>query len=235
MNIEIENRTETARSYAAERARGLYNVAPEDGAVFKLQAEVPIEETGWQIGVVVGPSGSGKSSMGQALTGEGWPEWRGGRWPKDAPIIEALGSKDFAKATAALAAVGLGSVPSWLRPHRVLSNGECFRADMAALLLKGPKRVWLDEFTSVLDRRVAQVGAGAFAKAWRRQEGRQVVLLTPHYDILEWVQPDWVLNTGAEQRLEGSRAELARGCLQSGAALGRSGVKRGECVGTVTF
>lgn len=65
--------------------------------------------------------------------------------------------------TAALSAVGLGSVPSWLRPYSVLSNGERFRADMARLICEAPVKVVVDEFTSPLDRQVARFGALAFA------------------------------------------------------------------------
>jgi ABC-type lipoprotein export system ATPase subunit len=197
MDIQIEQSIPTAAGYAAERTRGLYNVDADDGSTFRLSAQIPIEDTDWQIGVVVGPSGSGKSSIGRALHDHGWAEWTGGGWSKTDPIIEVLGSDDYAKATAALSAVGLGSVPSWLRPYHVLSTGESFRADMAALLLDDATDVYIDEFTSVLDRRVAQVAAGAFAKTWRRKKGRRIVLLTCHYDVLEWLQPDWVLDTAS--------------------------------------
>ena len=67
--------------------------------------------------------------------------------------------------TSALSAVGLGSVPSWLRPFSVLSNGEQFRAGLARLLLSDEKAVVLDEFTSVIDRQVARIASGAFQKA----------------------------------------------------------------------
>lgn len=185
------------RSYAAERTRGLYNVDANDGSQFGLEVDLPLDRDGWQVGMIVGPSGSGKSSIVRELVdGEGWKEWTGGRWSKEKPIIEVLGGKDYAKATAALSAVGLGSVPSWLRPHQVLSTGEAFRADMAKLLLGtgNGDRVVLDEFTSVLDRQVAQVAAGAFAKSWRRGD-RQIILVTCHYDVLDWVQPDWWIDT----------------------------------------
>lgn len=208
MRIEIDQEVPRYKSYAAERARGLYNVDAEDGGRFQLDVELPAEEgpESWKIGVVVGPSGTGKSSIARALSDEGYKIWTGGRWSKDKPIIEVLGDKDFAKATGGLASVGLGSVPSWLRPHHVLSTGEQFRADMAKLLMSGEKRVTLDEFTSVLDRQVAQVAAGAFAKGWRRGE-RQIVLVTCHYDILEWVDPDWVVDTAGGEKLaaEGER------------------------------
>lgn len=208
MKITVDQQVPVYQSYAAERTRGLYNVDADDGSRFRLEADVPAERDDWQIGVVVGPSGSGKTSIARALAEHGWNEWDSSDWT-DEPVIECLSraAGGYAKATAALAAVGLGSVPSWLRPFGVLSNGEQFRANLALLLVASDQYgrvgegenervgVFIDEFSSVLDRQVAKVGAGAFAKAWRRQFGRQVVLITPHYDILEWVQPDWWLDT----------------------------------------
>ena len=102
----------------------------------------------------------------------------------------------FDDVTAALASVGLGTVPSWLRPYHALSNGERFRANLARLICEAPAFAVLDEFSSVVDRQIAQIGAGAFAKSWRRIAGRpQTVLLSCHYDILDWIQPDWVFDT----------------------------------------
>lgn len=192
--IRVDQEVPQFESYAAERTRGLYNVAPSDGSRFKLDALLPIDERDWQIGMIVGPSGSGKSSLVRRLETKGFVEWTG-IWPDNEPIIETLSKTSYEKGTAALATVGLGSVPSWLRPHAVLSTGEKFRADMAQLLLSGTKNAVLDEFTSVLDRQVAQVGSGAFAKSWRRKKGRRIVLVGCHYDILDWVQPDWWIDT----------------------------------------
>jgi GNAT superfamily N-acetyltransferase len=56
----------------------------------------------------------------------------------------------------------------------------------------------VDEFSSVVDRQIAKIGAGAFAKAWRRTGG-QAVLLSCHYDILDWLGPDWVFDTASGQ------------------------------------
>lgn len=213
MKVEIDQSVDVEPTYAVQRARSLYNVTDGQDLRFQMEADLPIEESDWRIGVVVGPSGSGKTSIGRALSGEGWHEWNP-KWD-DRPVLEAIhgnGKADFARATGAMSAVGLGSVPSWLRPHKVLSNGERFRADMARLLLAGPDQVWIDEFTSVLDRQVAKVGAGAFAKAWRKHKGGgRLVLLTPHYDVLDWLQPDWVFDTA-----DGGR--LTRGWLQPAAA-----------------
>jgi hypothetical protein len=99
-------------------------------------------------------------------------------------------------------------VPSWLRPYAVLSNGERFRADLARIVCEAPARIVIDEFTSVVDRQIARVGAMAFARAWRRTGG-QAVLLSCHYDILKWVEPDWVYDS-RQGRFLGGRERWKR-------------------------
>ncbi len=193
MKIAIRHACVDSDSYRAARVKSLFNV--DAGNTFVLDAELPIEGWDWKIGLVVGPSGSGKSSLGARIWG---PRvlWRGGCWPKNAPIIDAIAPGGrFDAVTSALAAVGLGSVPSWLRPYRVLSTGERFRAELARIIAEAPRHIVVDEFTSVVDRQIARVGALAFQKAWRRAPG-QCVLLSCHYDIVRWLEPDWVFDTG---------------------------------------
>lgn len=199
MKLTISHRCSDFNSYRAERVKSLFNV--ETGANFTLEAELDVESAPWQIGVIVGPSGSGKTSLGRALWG---PQalWAPA-WPADTPVIDAITpAGSFDDVTAALSSVGLGSVPTWLRPFPVLSNGEQFRANLARLIAEAPAQVVLDEFSSVVDRQIAQIGAGAFAKAWRRTQGR-AVLLSCHYDVLDWLQPDWVFDTATGQFLRG--------------------------------
>lgn len=192
MRVEVDNRCPDFDGYRSARTKSLFNVA--DGSRFTLSAELPID-TGepWSIGLVVGPSGSGKTSIGRQIFG---PQAVAAfEWPDDRPIVEAIApAGSYDQVTAALSAVGLGSVPAWLRPYGVLSNGERFRADLARVLCERPATVVLDEFTSVVDRQIAKIGALAFAKAWRRTGGK-AVLLSCHYDILDWVQPDWTFDT----------------------------------------
>ncbi|MBN3779904.1 ABC transporter ATP-binding protein [Burkholderia sp. Ac-20345] len=192
MKFQIRHRCPDPRSYRAARVKSLFNV--DDGSRFELDAELPIDDDGWQIGVVVGPSGSGKTSIGRQIGPIYAPEW-----PARKPIVDAIAPRgEFDAVTASLSAVGLGSVPTWLRPFGVLSNGEQFRAMLARLVCEAPPIAVVDEFSSVVDRQIARIGAGAFAKAWRRTGGR-VVLLSCHYDILDWLQPDWVFDTATGQ------------------------------------
>jgi GNAT superfamily N-acetyltransferase len=192
VKIDVHNSCADFNTYRAARVKSLFNA--ESGAHFDLEADLPIDGGDWKVGVVVGPSGSGKTSVGRALWGGG-AFYRPDGWPDDAPIVDAIApGGSFDDVTAALGAVGLGDVPAWLRPYRVLSNGEQFRADLARIIAEEPARVVVDEFTSVVDRQIARVGAGAFAKAWRRTPG-QAVLLTCHYDVLDWLEPDWIFDT----------------------------------------
>lgn len=192
MKISIRNRCPHYSSYRAARVQSLFNA--ESGQAFDLDADLDIDDDGWQVGVVVGPSGSGKTSMGREILGAD-ALWTGGEWPPDAPIVDAIAPNgDFDAVTAALGAVGLGSVPSWLRPYSVLSNGEKFRAELARIVAEAPGRVVIDEFTSVVDRQIAKIGALAFQKSWRRTGGK-AVLLSCHYDVLDWLEPDWIFDT----------------------------------------
>lgn len=196
MKIEVHNSCNDFNSYRAARVKSLFNA--ESGANFDLSAELPVDDSGWSIGLIVGPSGSGKTSMGRQFWGaDALDDFSG--WPTDKPIIDAIAPKgDFNDVTAALASVGLGTVPTWLRPYPVLSNGEKFRANLARIICEAPKQVVIDEFTSVVDRQIAKFGALAFAKSWKRlakEGGNQCVLLSCHYDIIDWVEPDWVFDT----------------------------------------
>jgi hypothetical protein len=49
----------------------------------------------------------------------------------------------------------------------------------------------IDEFTSTVDRQVAMAASHALQKAARRG-GLKIVALSCHYDITDWLQPDWL-------------------------------------------
>jgi GNAT superfamily N-acetyltransferase len=55
--------------------------------------------------------------------------------------------------------------------------------------------VAFDEFTSVVDRNVARVLSAAIAKGIRGGSiQRRFVAVTCHYDVTEWLQPDWIVD-----------------------------------------
>lgn len=228
MRIVIENSTKNFESYRAQRVKSLFNA--EDGSTFKTEVNINIEDLDWGIGLIVGASGSGKTSIGKQFFGDNKIYDLYANWDCSKPIVDCiLSDGNFDTATGALAAVGLGDVPSWLRPFNALSNGQQFRAGLARLVTEAPDEVVVDEFTSVVDRQIAKIGALAFAKNWRRNKGKKVVLLSCHYDIVEWLQPDWVydvntkvlkkkLKSGTDQKSNykfGRSTELIGSCLKS--------------------
>lgn len=139
------------------------------------------------LGLIVGPSGSGKSQ----LLSEHFGGPTGVEWEPNRAVVSQVGT-DPEDSVAKLSAVGLNSVPSWCKPRHVLSNGEGFRADLAKVLADG---VVIDEFTSVVDRNVAKAASVGLRRFVDRYNLNRVVVASCHYDIVEWLQPDWVFDT----------------------------------------
>tara|TARA_B100000768_G_scaffold49899_1_gene48690 strand:- start:5314 stop:6006 length:693 start_codon:yes stop_codon:yes gene_type:complete len=228
MKIKIRNKTKNFNSYRSNRVKSLFNA--ERGDEFNLDIDVPVEGN-WQIGVIVGPSGSGKTSIGNELFGGGKVCDLYGGWDRDKPIVDCISPEgDFNEVTGLLAAVGLGDVPSWLRPFHALSNGQQFRAGLARVLADGGESQIVDEFTSVVDRQIAKIGAMAFSKSFRRTTDRRVVLLSCHYDILEYIQPDWVLDTASGEVKKKTKLEKGQ---KSNWTFGGSAAPIGECLKSI--
>ena len=229
MNIQIRHSCAEFNSFRAEKVKSLFNA--ESGHTWEHSATIPVEDEGWQIGLVVGASGSGKSSIGKQIWGEQAIHNLYDGWRKDAPIVDCIAPNgDFKQVTGALASVGLGDVPAWLRPFHVLSNGEQFRAGLARLVVEAPDKIVVDEFTSVIDRQIAKIGAAAFAKSWRRNKGKQIVLLSCHYDVAEWLQPDWVYDTRT-----GEVKKKSKGDRISFSTFGRSTALTGNILNSITI
>jgi hypothetical protein len=229
MKIVIENSTKNFESYRAQRVKSLFNA--EDGSSFKTEANLDIEDLDWGIGLIVGASGTGKTSIGKQFFGTNKIYDLYADWDCSQPIVDCiLPDGDFDKATGALAAVGLGDVPSWLRPFNALSNGQQFRAGLARLVTEAPDEVVVDEFTSVVDRQIAKIGALAFAKNWRRNKGKKVVLLSCHYDIIEWLQPDWVYDVNTKVLKKKLKSATDR---KSNLTFGRSTELIGNCLKSI--
>jgi GNAT superfamily N-acetyltransferase len=148
---------------------------------YLLPADLPKD---FGIGVIVGASGTGKSTLLKSFGSPVSPVWN------DGSIVS-----NFANAIDAnekLSAAGLMSVPEWVKPFSVLSNGQQFRANLARSLHNGAV---IDEFTSVIDRNVAKAASTAMARYVRKNNVKGIVLATCHRDVLEYLEPDWIIDT----------------------------------------
>jgi ABC-type uncharacterized transport system YnjBCD ATPase subunit/GNAT superfamily N-acetyltransferase len=170
--------------------RGIFDLSVEKSSRLQWTVSLPLDERPWNIGLIAGPSGCGKSTLARHF----WPEriHRDFTWPTDAALLDGfpahLSIKDI---TALLSAVGFSSPPAWLRPFHVLSTGQQFRVTLARLLAEAPDLAVMDEYTSVVDRTVAQIGSAALAKVIR-QRGQRFIAVTCHDDVEPWLNPDWV-------------------------------------------
>lgn len=151
--------------------------------------KMPSVSESFGIGLIVGASGSGKSTLLKQFGIE-----QNVTWNSDMAICSHFENADEAQSK--LSAVGLNSIPSWMRPYHVLSTGEKFRADLARKLTSGAV---IDEFTSVVDRNVAKACSYALRRYCNQEKLKNIVFASCHYDIIEWLQPDWVFDTNTGQ------------------------------------
>lgn len=184
------------RSARVMQLEGLFDVPLAERSETRWSVHIPIEEKPWQIGLIVGPSGSGKTTVARELFGERIVA--GLSWPVDKSIVDAFPARmGIKEITGLLSSVGFSSPPSWLRPFRVLSNGEQFRATVSRAMAEADGLFVVDEFTSVVDRTVARIGSHAIAKAVRGRN-QQFIAVSCHYDIVDWLQPDWMYEPGTD-------------------------------------
>lgn len=158
---------------------------------------IDIEGKQWNVGLIVGGSGTGKSTIAREVFGghlySHMPYSVGGAVIDDMPQGCTINEIERM-----FTSVGFASPPNWLRPYSVLSNGEKMRCDLAYAMLSGDDLVVYDEFTSVVNRQVAKAASYAISKSVRRN-GRKFVAVSCHDDIIEWLEPDWVYNTDTKR------------------------------------
>lgn len=147
-------------------------------------------EKEWKIGLIVGASGTGKTTIAKEL------------FEKDIinnfeyihkSVVDDMPKINVDDITSMFYNVGFGSVPSWLKPYNVLSNGEKMRVDLARAFLEN-EFVVFDEFTSVVDRNVAQTICIALNK-YINKTNKKFIAVGCHYDVIEYLQPDWIFDT----------------------------------------
>tara|TARA_R110000764_G_scaffold78452_3_gene156538 strand:- start:4097 stop:5239 length:1143 start_codon:yes stop_codon:yes gene_type:complete len=141
----------------------------------------------WNIGVIYGGSGSGKTTILKKMG-----ELSKCNFDEEKPLISNFDWLEPKDASKLLSSMGLSSVPTWLRPFHLLSNGEQFRAELAykVSVSKGDEVILIDEFTSVVDRDVAKSMSFAIQK-YLRKHNKRMIVASCHYDIMDWLTPDW--------------------------------------------
>jgi ABC-type ATPase with predicted acetyltransferase domain len=211
-------------SFRVAAVRGLFDLK-SCHVTERFSGAIEIEEKDWNVGVICGASGSGKSTIARAAFDV--PPVQ--PYTHDSIVDDMPPERTVTEITQAFVSVAFGTAPNWLKSYSVLSTGEQMRCDLARALLSHDDPIVFDEFTSVINREVAKAGSYAVQKAVRRS-GRRFVAVTCHRDVLDWLEPDWVYDTDlkqfffAEATTDGQRSALTCEKYQK---LGN------ECFGTV--
>lgn len=219
-DIVRENKVE--ETFRVKRVMEDFDVKMEhSNERFTGELELPKK---WNIGLIVGGSGTGKTTIANELFGKNIIN--GFKWD-DKSVLDnmpkGIETKEIEKM---FYSVGFGSVPSWLKPYKVLSNGEKMRVDLARALLEKDFIVF-DEFTSVVDRQVAKTGCIAINKAMKGTD-KKFIAVSCHRDIIEWLQPDWVFDTDEMKQV----FQLAHD-QKKGIKLWNVGENNGESLGSI--
>ena len=176
-----------------------FDIQNKEESNVSVQANLENLPKEWNIGVVYGGSGSGKTTI---LKNYFKKEMDESYFDNSKSLISNFDWLEPKEATFLLSAMGLSSVPTWLRPFNTLSNGEQYRANLAYIVgsAQEDEIILIDEYTSVVDRDVAKAMSNALQKYIRRNN-KKIVLASCHFDIMEWLQPNWIYSP-SKGRLE---------------------------------
>lgn len=190
MKLNYKLTHEYKPSFRTEKVIGTFDLNVTDKLEKQWEIDLPIDDFAWNIGIIVGLSGSGKSTLAKKYFGEENYYYQL-KWNNNSSFLNDFNENlSFDEICTALNNVGFSSPPNWLLPFCALSNGQKFRVEIARLLLEKKELIIVDEFTSVVDRSVAKISCSAIQK-YIKKINKKFVGVSCHYDILEWIEPDW--------------------------------------------
>jgi len=202
-NFNIVRRIKPSDSFRVNSIKGQFDLSLDE-VEERFTGDIDIDGADWNIGLIYGASGTGKTTIATELFGEGCVseyEYKEKSIIDDMP--KSVSTEDISKS---FNSVGFSTVWSWLKPYSVLSTGEKMRVNLSRALLSDAALIVFDEFTSVVNREVAKAGSYAISKAIRKQK-KKFIAVSCHDDIVEWLGPDWTLCT---DNMEFSRRSVRR-------------------------
>jgi ABC-type polar amino acid transport system ATPase subunit/GNAT superfamily N-acetyltransferase len=188
--FDIIKETKPNKTFRVASVIGKFDLQSEH-IVEQFKGNIEIPEN-WQVGLIVGKSGTGKTTITKQLFEDAYIT--NFEYNAETVLDDMPKNCSVEQITNAFNSVGFSSPPSWLKPYSVLSNGQKMRVDLARAILDEKEFFVFDEFTSVVDRNVAQIGSFAMQKAIRKSS-KKFIAVTCHFDVQDWLLPDWIFNT----------------------------------------
>lgn len=191
MKFDIIKKTPFSNSFRNQSIIGMFDLQ-ENNYIEHFKGEFDLTKP-WNIGLIVGGSGTGKSTIAKELfSNEIITQYN---FDNAKSILDCMPHNcSVQEITEMFSKVGFSSPPSWLKPYNVLSNGEKMRVELAYNLLLKKECFAFDEFTSVVDRQVAKIASTCISNVIKKNN-KKFIAIACHYDIIEWLQPDWVFDT----------------------------------------
>lgn len=188
-NYSVRLESPIATSFRCTMAANSLDIDVEKKSKHQLDVQIDLNSP-WNVGLIVGASGSGKTTLAKQIFGN---ECFNFDVDESKTVLDQFPSEwSYEQCQNSLNGIGLSQVPCWIRPLYTLSNGQKTRA-VAALQLSKNEDFVVDEWTSVVDRTVAKSMSHCLQKHARSTQ-RKVAAVSCHYDVLEWLNPDWVID-----------------------------------------
>lgn len=188
---EVHLKSDVVKSFRGVKAGQSLDIDMEKKSEHNLEISADITSN-YNVGLIVGASGSGKTTLAEEIFGKDC--FKTVLKDEEAVIDQFPKEYSYDEVASMLSGVGLTSVPCWIRPAYTLSNGQKARAECALQMAKSNIDLTIiDEWTSVVDRTVAKVMSHSISKHARKND-KKIILVACHYDIIEWLNPDWIID-----------------------------------------
>ena len=136
--VDLVVSSPVSASARARQLEGMFDVPRAEMSTVEWHGEIPYDAEPWNVGLIVGPSGAGKSSIARQLFGDAVDVPLA--WGAASVVDDFAAGRSMDEISNVCQAVGFNTIPAWLRPYAVLSNGERFRVELARRLLEQDRK-----------------------------------------------------------------------------------------------
>jgi ABC-type Mn2+/Zn2+ transport system ATPase subunit len=194
-DYELILKSPISETFMAKKAMQSVDLDAEEKSWHKMSIKNIDIQSPYNVGLIYGASGSGKSSLARHMFGD----FEDSKIDMTKAIIDQFPDHlEYEQRQQILTSIGLSQIPCWIKPVGLLSNGQQERAKIAFELAKEKDFYIFDEWTSVVDRNVAKVMSHCVQK-FARKFNKKIILISCHEDVFDWLNPDFVIDCNEQQ------------------------------------